>query len=146
MAASPCPPDPRRPLRKPNRLLKRRDFLAAAQAFSWTTPGFVLQARRRPEGHPAAHDAWRYGLTASKKVGQAVVRNRARRRLRALAESDLPDVARPGWDYVLIARAETTAKRGYAAMRADLASAVAAVHEGRQSGRRPPRRRKRGGD
>lgn len=50
----------------------------------------------------------RYGLTASRKVGSAVVRNRARRRLRAAAEKVLPESGRPGYDYVLIARAQTS--------------------------------------
>ena len=50
---------------------------------------------------------WRVGLTASKKIGNAVTRNRARRRLRALARIHLAPLARPGTDYVLIARRDT---------------------------------------
>ena len=50
---------------------------------------------------------WRVGLTATKKIGNAVTRNRARRRMRALARSYLAPVAQPGTDYVLIARHDT---------------------------------------
>ena len=65
----------------------------------------------------------RVGFTASKKVGGAVVRNRARRRLRALAREVLSNEAAPGYDYVLIARAET-ATRDYAALRNDMRFAL----------------------
>ena len=65
----------------------------------------------------------RVGFTASKKVGGAVVRNRARRRLRALAREVLLPEAAPGYDYVLIARAET-ATREYTALRADMRVAL----------------------
>ncbi len=65
----------------------------------------------------------RVGYTASKKVGGAVVRNRARRRLRALAREVLAVEAVPGYDYVLIARAET-ATRDYAALRGDMRFAL----------------------
>jgi len=65
------------------------------------SPGFILQLRRRAsEGPP------RFGITASRKVGDAVVRNRAKRRLRALFKHILPDKGLPGVDYVLIARKE----------------------------------------
>jgi ribonuclease P protein component len=65
----------------------------------------------------------RVGYTASKKVGGAVVRNRARRRLRALAREVLAGEAAPGYDYVLIARAET-ATRDYADLRNDMRFAL----------------------
>ncbi len=121
----------------PSPILKRRDFLAAARGFSWTTPGFVLQARRRPDGHPEPAESVRLGLTASKKVGNAVARNRARRRLRALGWRALGALGRPGWDYVLIARAETTAARGFAQMEAEMRAAIDAVHDGRRPARGP---------
>jgi ribonuclease P protein component len=65
----------------------------------------------------------RVGFTASKKVGGAVVRTRARRRLRALAREVLLREAAPGYDYVLIARPET-ATRDYALLRDDLRYAL----------------------
>ena len=86
-------------------------------------PGFLLQGRARGDDGPP-----RVGFTCSKKVGNAVARNRAKRRLRALADAVLPATARPGWDYVLVGRREATAKREFAAMKAELARALAKVH------------------
>lgn len=78
----------------------------------------------------------RVGFTASRKVGGAVVRNRAKRRLRAAAAHILPDAGRPGTDYVLIARAATAA-RPFAALLDDLETALRRVAPGatRQIGR-----------
>jgi ribonuclease P protein component len=84
------------------------------------TPGLILQAAARP---PGVAGGVRVGFTASRKVGNAVVRNRAKRRLRAVAAKVLPDRGRPGTDYVLIAR-PTTAERPFAALLADLATAL----------------------
>jgi len=66
----------------------------------------------------------RYGITASRKVGNAVARNRAKRRLRAAAVEVLPTAAAPGYDVVLIARAATV-ERPFAALKADLAKGLA---------------------
>jgi ribonuclease P protein component len=104
-------------------LKKRADFLAAARARVAHTKGFVLQARDRGADGPA-----RVGFTCSKKVGNAVARNRAKRRLREIARLELPENARPGWDYVLIGRREATATRDFGQMRADLRQALAQVH------------------
>ena len=80
----------------------RRDFLRAKnQGQKALARGLVIQATRRES------DTWRVGLTASKKIGNAVCRNRARRRMRALARQHLAALARPGVDYVLIARHDT---------------------------------------
>lgn len=109
-------------------LSRRADFLRAAQAKRQGTPGFLLQARpRRPE-EPGA-EAVRVGYTCSKKLGNAVARNRAKRRLRAIARAVLPLRGRPGWDYVLVGRPEATATRDFALMKADLERALARVHE-----------------
>lgn len=105
------------------RMVRRSDFLRAARARASRMPGFVLQARPRGGDGPA-----RVGFTCSKKVGGAVARNRAKRRLREIARLDLPAAARPGWDYVLIGRRDHTATRDFAALRADLAAALAQVH------------------
>jgi ribonuclease P protein component len=78
----------------------------------------VLQAAvRAGPSNPSA--AVRVGFTASRKVGNAVIRNRAKRRLRAAAVAILPTLGKPGTDYVLIARGGT-ADRPYAALLADL--------------------------
>ena len=82
----------------------RRDFLRARDQGKKTfARGLVIQATGSDS------DIWRFGLTASKKIGNAVCRNRARRRLRALARQHLAPLARPGVDYVLIARHDTVA-------------------------------------
>ena len=113
---------------------KRRDFLAAAKARKWSTPGFLLQGRPRPEDEQAAiGPGARIGFTASKKVGNAVARNRAKRRLRALSELVLTAVAHPDWDYVLIARANATADRPFNLMSKELRHAADRVHQGRSA-------------
>jgi len=104
-------------------LKNRADFLACARALKAPMPAFLLQARRRDDT-----PAIRVGFTASKKVGNAVTRNRAKRRLRALAREVLPLAGRPGWDYVLVARRDATTIRPFAEMRADLERALAKLH------------------
>jgi ribonuclease P protein component len=84
------------------------------------TEAFILQATSRgDDGAPAI----RIGFTASRKVGGAVVRNRARRRLKALAAAILPRRGTPGWDYVLVARGAAV-KRPWAALVGDLEGAL----------------------
>jgi ribonuclease P protein component len=108
-------------------LAKRADFLRAAQGRRQGTPGFLLQARQRraEEADPALI---RVGFTCSKKVGNAVARNRAKRRLREVARLVLPGAGRPGWDYVLVGRPEATATRDFALLLADLERALGQVH------------------
>lgn len=89
------------------RLRRRSDFLRAKRGHSYATPGLVLQVLSHPLPTPA-----RFGLIASRKVGNAPARNRARRRLRALAKAFLPRWGKDkSWndsrDYVLIARSQT---------------------------------------
>ena len=105
-------------------LARRADFLRAAQARRQSTPGFLLQARHRGDGAAAL----RVGFTCSKKVGNAVARNRAKRRLRAAAREVMPTAAHPGWDYVLIGRPGDTAARNFALLCDDLRAALAAIH------------------
>jgi len=100
-------------------LKARADFLRVARAKRVVTPGFVLQFRPRNEG-----DAIRVGFTCSKKVGNAVARNRAKRRLREIARLVLPMHGQAGMDYVLIGRAEITATRPFEVMLDDLRQAL----------------------
>jgi ribonuclease P protein component len=86
------------------------------------TPGFVLLVRPRGDDDPAM----RLGLTVSKKVGNAVVRNRMRRRFRELARAVLPDSGIAGADHVLIGR-QSGIERPFATLRADLERALARV-------------------
>ncbi|RMF07935.1 MAG: ribonuclease P protein component [Alphaproteobacteria bacterium] len=105
-------------------LKERRDFLRVAAARrKWAMPGLVLQVAPT-SGEAGADDLMRFGITASRKIGNAVRRNRARRRLRALARQILPARARPGYDYVLIAR-HTTPDRPFDALIDDLKTALA---------------------
>ncbi|NNF72429.1 MAG: ribonuclease P protein component [Rhodobacteraceae bacterium] len=110
----------------PDVLKNRRDFLAAARARRQAMPGVVVQARDRGDDSPAT----RVGFTCSKKVGNAVARNRAKRRLREAARAVLPRAGRPGWDYVLIGRHAATATRPFDALCADLETALARLHQG----------------
>ena len=131
---SPIPPDPPAEPRRPplGKLRRRADFLLAARARRQGAAGLVLQARPRGPGEAADPAAVRLGFTCSRKVGNAVERNRARRRLKAAAAEVLPGLARPGWDYVLIGRPAATAARPFDRLKADLVWALARVHgEGR---------------
>ena len=87
---------------------------------------FLLQARRRApeEGVPGI----RVGFTCSKKVGNAVARNRAKRRLREIARLVLPEAGHDGWDYVLVGRRDETAARAFTALCDDLRAALTAIH------------------
>ena len=86
------------------RLKVRAQFLAAAKAAWQARPGVVVQAKARDD------EAIKVGFTCTKKVGNAVVRNRAKRRLREAAEVMIPQFGKPGHDYVLIARADTVSR------------------------------------
>ena len=114
-------------------ILKRRaDFLRVAAArLRAVTPGLILQAAPGSAG-----GAVRVGFTATKRLGGAVVRNRAKRRLRAVAAEVLAERGRPGTDYVLIAR-KNTAERPYPALVVDLETALRRVSCGVRAGHAP---------
>lgn len=104
---------------QPGRLKRRAEFLrVAAKGRKAPMPGVVLQALARSDDAPV-----RLGFTVTKKVGNAVVRNRARRRLKEAARLLLRDQAITGVDLVLIGR-DGTVKRDFAALQADLSRAM----------------------
>lgn len=113
---------------KMNVLKKRSEFLACARARKAHAPAFLLQARKRQDDSAAL----RVGFTASKKVGNAVARNRAKRRLRALAQNILLAHGTQGYDYVLVARREATATRPMEKLEVDLMRALKEVHAPRR--------------
>ncbi|HXC54314.1 MAG TPA: ribonuclease P protein component [Rhizomicrobium sp.] len=100
----------------------RADFLRAARGIRRVTPGLTLEICDNPGG-----PGIRVGFTASRKVGGAVLRNRAKRRLRAAAAAVLPLSGLAGTDYVLVARRDT-ATRPFENLLADLAQALRAAH------------------
>ncbi len=110
----------------PDRLRTRADFLRAQRGVRKSTAGLTLEVCATPEA-AARPGRFRVGFTASRKVGGAVERNRAKRRLREAARAVLPLSGRERTDYVLVAR-PATLDRPFAALLKDLASAVAAAH------------------
>lgn len=112
-------------LLRPQILTRRRDFIATSHGRRQGTAGIHLQGRRRDDGS----DLMRVGYTCSKKVGNAVARNRAKRRLREIARLILPKHGRPGWDYVLVGRPQTTATLPFTQLQADLIRALDRVHQ-----------------
>ena len=82
-------------------------------------PGFVLQIAPAPDEVPTT----RVGFTVSRKVGNAVERNRVRRRLREVVRTVIPAQASPGFDYVLVGR-QAALRRDFAALREDLVEAL----------------------
>ena len=106
------------------RLKIRADFLRAAKGIRRVEGAITLETCATPEPLPGTV---RVGFTASKKVGNAVIRNRAKRRLRAAASQLLPLLGRDGHDYVLVARG-TTVARPFPALLSDITTALKAAH------------------
>ena len=104
------------------RLTRRADYLRCSKAPWKARRTLVLQALDRRDDAPP-----RLGITASKKVGNAVARNRAKRRLRALAREHLAPDARQGFDYVLVAR-PATVDAPWDALQRDLGKALLTLH------------------
>ncbi|HZG08556.1 MAG TPA: ribonuclease P protein component [Allosphingosinicella sp.] len=103
---------------------RRADFLAANRGRRAPMPGFVLLIHPRDDGDPAI----RLGITVTKKIGNAVIRNRMKRRFRALARELLPTGGLPGADHVLIGRAGGL-ERDFTALRSELQRALAKVRK-----------------
>ncbi|HET9813213.1 MAG TPA: ribonuclease P protein component [Sphingomicrobium sp.] len=98
---------------------KRADFLAANGGKRASTPGFILLVRDRKD----ASAAMRVGFTVTRKIGGAVVRNRMKRRFRALAREIIPQQGFAGADHVMIGRSGGV-EREFSLMRSELANAL----------------------
>lgn len=119
---------------RPERLKTRRDFLRVAKTGKkWVSPGLIVQVDDNARAD--SDRALRVGFTVSKKVGNAVERNRVRRRLRAAAETVLPLEGRDGRDYVVIGR-KAALKRSFDDLTQDLVTAVRKVERRRGEKRR----------
>ena len=107
------------------RLKKRAEFLRVAKGRRFFTPAFALQASRRSGAADA--EAARFGFTITKKTGNAVERNRMRRRLREVLKCAPAMDAKPGCDYVIVAQRMALA-RPFTALVADIERAVAEIN------------------
>lgn len=134
-----------RPSLPPERLRRRADYLAAAKGRRHHSPRMSLQAAERTA--PGPSEAPRFGLTVSRKVGNAVKRNRVKRRLRAALRllaapvqgQDAPALGQPRFDYVVVARSEAIGAP-FESLLDDLRHGLAAVHAprgARSAGKRP---------
>lgn len=114
-----------------DRLKRRADFLAAASGSKAPAAGFLLQARPRGQD-----DAIRVGFTVSKRTGNAVERNRIRRRLREVVRKTGPSVMKAGHDYVLIGRRDAL-KLPFERMMQEFSRALSRVHTAKTASTAP---------
>lgn len=113
-------------------LSRRADFLAANRGLRIARPGFVLLVNPNDAG------TMRFGITVTKKIGNAVVRNRMKRRFRVLLREMLPTAGLPAHDHVLIGR-ETGIERDFGKLREELAMALSRAAQGKGDPPRKPR-------
>ncbi|GLK73525.1 ribonuclease P protein component [Ancylobacter dichloromethanicus] len=116
-----------------DRLVKRKDFLAAASGLRANSGPLLLQGRDRADEAPA-----RIGLTVTKKHGNAVARNRIRRRLRAAVRDALPRAGKSGFDYVIVAR-RAALGTPFADLVHDIERGIARLHSGSRRPQKPAR-------
>ena len=117
--------------RKPKliKITKKNEYLRMRSGLKISTPGFILQARQRENEDTVDRSSIRYGLTCSKRVGNAVKRNRAKRRLRALVNDIITTKGFKGWDYVLIGKEQTTEKLSFKILEKNLTESLVKLHK-----------------
>ena len=112
------------------KILKRNEFLAISSKFRVRTKGLNLQARKRSDvGTSSIRNLIRVGFTCSKKVGNAVRRNAAKRRLRHLARDCLPNMGKSGWDYILIGHEKYTEEMNFNELKNSFIKALNQIHQ-----------------
>jgi ribonuclease P protein component len=124
-------------------LKRRSEFLRLRGGRRWSSPAFVIEMRAREStSGPVAEtmNAPRFGFTTTKKLGNAVTRNRIRRRLKEAVRNVAPGRAKDGCDYVVIAR-DAAADRPFAALERDLIAALGRLDGPSNDDRRPTRQK-----
>lgn len=130
-------------------LKRRSEFLRLRGGRRWSSPAFAIEMKAREPGKDSVSAAGtvsgagsastaRFGFTATKKLGNAVIRNRIRRRLKEAVRIVAPGRARDGCDYVVIAR-EAAASQPFAALERDLIAALGRLDRPTDEGRKPGR-------
>jgi ribonuclease P protein component len=122
------------PDRPPSRLTARADFLRAAKGRRWRAACFNLQMAPRPEA--SAESAPRFGVTVTKKLGNAVLRNRIRRRLKEAVRCAPALSAQPGCDYVIVAQSAALTE-DFARLQLELNRALVDIHAAPGARKRP---------
>ena len=117
------------------KIMKRSDFISISSKLRARATGLNLQAMKRPDkDFPNMSHLIRIGFTCSRKVGNAVRRNAAKRRLRHVARECLPEVGQIGWDYVVVGRYKETEEMDFNDLKRSFKTAINQIHTSRKPG------------
>jgi ribonuclease P protein component len=115
------------------KIIKRSDFISISSKLRARATGLNLQAaKRHDKDFPNMSHLIRIGFTCSRKVGNAVRRNAAKRRLRHVARECLPSVGKIGWDYVVIGRYRETEEMNFDDLTRSFKTAINKIHASRK--------------
>jgi ribonuclease P protein component len=115
------------------KIIKRSDFISISSKLRARATGLNLQAgKRHPKDFPNMSHLIRIGFTCSRKVGNAVRRNAAKRRLRHVARECLPAIGKIGWDYVVIGRYRETEEMNLDDLKRSFKTAINKIHASRK--------------